>query len=468
MTPDSSPDTGLLPNEADNAPSSSTSGQHQSSDRLPAHGESASFRPLVTYGLVSVCVVVFALTWAFHLTHRQLSGEDVLLRWAANFGPSTVAGQWWRLLTSIFVHMSLIHLAINMWCLWDLGSFVERIYGRSTYLFIFCLTGIAGALVSIAWQPFAVEAGASGAIFGLAGVVIACCLFGHLRFSGSAAKRILLSVAAFAVYSLAVGWSNPGVGNAAHLGGLISGFVIGLLLVWLSPRAVVALCSLVLLASCVLVARTMAFVVPAQEGRSALAAGQSQAAIAALDLSLRKKPAFAEGYVLLGQAYMQQQKFPEAESASRRALEIDPYVAGAEYQLGMVLLLQKRVSEASDVFASLARKNPKDAKAQMGLGAAAEVTGDHQRAFEAFRRAAELDPKNPEGYADLGLAAMQLQRVDDAIAAFSNSARLQPNNPSAFMNLALAYRLKGMNKEAQQAYQHALALQQRQEGSTRR
>jgi rhomboid protease GluP len=461
VMPDSKLGIGLLPNHADNAGSVSPADEHESADRLREDSPSPSFRPFVTYCLVFACVLLFASTWVFHLTHRQLSGEAVLLRWGANFGPSTVGGQWWRLLTSVFVHMGLIHLAINMWCLWDLGSFVERVYGRSTYFFIFGLTGITGALVSIAWRPFAVEAGASGTIFGLAGVVMACCLFGDLCFSRKTAGRILLSVAAFAVYSLLAGLWTPGVGNAAHLGGLISGLVVGLLLVRLSRRTVVVLSGVALLASCILVAKAMAFVVPAGEARRALAAGQNQAAIDALNISLQEKPTFADGYLLLGQAYMQQKKFPAAESAFRRAIEIDPHIVGGDYQLGMVLLLQNRANEASDVFNNLARKNPKDAQAQVGLGAAAEATGDYQRAFDAFQRAAKLDPKNPETYANLGLAAMQIQSVDDAIAAFSNSARLQPNNPSAFMNLALAYKLKGMNKEAQEAYRRAAELQRR-------
>jgi len=466
MTPDSKLGAGLLPSQADKAGAASATRKHEGSDR-PQESASASSPPVVTYCLVFSCVILFASTWVFRLTHRQLSGEALLLRWGANFGPSTIGGQWWRLLTSVFVHMGLVHLAINMWCLWDLGSFVERIYGRFTYFFIFCLTGMTGALVSIAWRPFAIEAGASGAIFGLAGVVIACCLFGDLRFSGKTARRILLSVAAFAAYSLAAGLWTPGVGNAAHLGGLISGFVIGLLLVRRSPRKVVMISAAVLLASCILVARTMAFVVPAGEARKALAAGQSQAAIDALGLSLEKRPGFADGYLLLGQAYVQQQKFPAAESAFRRALEIDPHISGGEYQLGMVLLLQERTKEATDVFASLARTDPRDADAQVGLGTAAEVSGDYQRAFDAFQRAAQLDPKNPETYTNLGLAAVQVQRIDDAVAAFSNTVRLQPDNPSAFINLGLAYKLKGMYKEAQEAYRRGLELQLRPQAASR-
>jgi len=120
-----------------------------------------------------------------------------------------------------------------------LGSFAERIYGRATFLVIYLVTGVAGAMCSLAWHPFAVEAGASGAIFGIAGALIASFYFGNLPFPRQSIKAALFSVVAFAGYNLFVGMLSSAAGNAAHIGGLVSGLVLGLLLAQFPGRRTV-------------------------------------------------------------------------------------------------------------------------------------------------------------------------------------------------------------------------------------
>src|SRR5256885_9963961 len=91
----------------------------------------------------------------------------------ANFGPLTFNGEWWRLITYAFLHGSLLHIAFNMWCLWDLGALCESLYGRATFAALYLITGVAGGVASIGWRPLGGTVGASGAIFGLAGALVA-------------------------------------------------------------------------------------------------------------------------------------------------------------------------------------------------------------------------------------------------------------------------------------------------------
>src|SRR5947209_18526042 len=86
---------------------------------------------------------------------------DVLIRWGANWGPATMSGDYWRLITAGFVHGSIIHIAFNMWCLWSLCQLAERLFGSLITIAIYLLTGVAGAMLSIAWNHGRLEVGAS-------------------------------------------------------------------------------------------------------------------------------------------------------------------------------------------------------------------------------------------------------------------------------------------------------------------
>jgi membrane associated rhomboid family serine protease/Flp pilus assembly protein TadD len=418
-------------------------------------------RAVVTHALVSVCVTVFLAMSLSRVSPTHPSSQQ-LLRWGANFGPLTIGGQWWRLPSSAFLHIGLVHLAVNMWCLWDLGSFAERIYGRTSFLAIYLITGVAAAMFSLVWHPFAVEAGASGAIFGIAGALIASFYFGNLPFPRQSIKAALLSVIAFAGYNLFVGMLRSGAGNAAHIGGLISGFVLGLLLARLSARrSVLMVAVLSILLGCVLLARTKGYVVQADQGRAALTSGQSDAAIRALTESVRKNPKFAEGHFLLGQAYMQRRQFAQAENAYRHGLGLKPKSSDMHYQLGVAVMAQGRAKDAMAIFGDLAKSDPSNPEAEIGIGTAAEMTGDYQLAFTAFRRAAQLDPRNVQAYSNLGLAALQTKQFDEAVAAFSRCVQLQPNSAEPLLSLAVAYKAKGMDREAEAAYKRAIELSQK-------
>src|ERR1700691_2081262 len=159
-----------------------------------------------------------------------------LVRSGANVGPLTISGEWWRLLTSVFVHGNLLHIAFNMWCLWSLGALSESLYGRWTYGAVYLICGLGGSLGSIVWNPQVMSVGASGAIFGLAGALIAAFKLGEFSVPRSALSGTLRSLGAFVIYNLIFGFALPGIDNTAHIGGLITGLVVGALIALMAPR----------------------------------------------------------------------------------------------------------------------------------------------------------------------------------------------------------------------------------------
>jgi rhomboid protease GluP len=159
-----------------------------------------------------------------------------LVRWGANVGVLTISGEWWRLLTNVFVHGGIIHIAFNMWCLWYLGKLAESLYGRWTYAAIYLICGVGASLSSAAWHPYTPSVGASGAIFGLAGALLAGFKLGEFSLPRSALSGTLRSLGAFVIYNLIFGAAISGIDNAAHIGGLVTGLIVGALVALIAPR----------------------------------------------------------------------------------------------------------------------------------------------------------------------------------------------------------------------------------------
>jgi len=106
-----------------------------------------------------------------------------LRNWGINYGPYTLSGQYWLYSPPAFLHANLFHIGMNMWCLWSLGRLSERLFGKWQTFAIYMITGVGGALLSIAYNPQRAELGASGAVFGIVGAVIAGVKFGDLNIS---------------------------------------------------------------------------------------------------------------------------------------------------------------------------------------------------------------------------------------------------------------------------------------------
>ena len=189
----------------------------------------------VTQAILGINVAVFAAMLLAGVSPVDPTGQQ-LVDWGANFGPYTIGGQWWRLLTCAFVHIGIMHIALNMWCLWGLGRLAEAVYDRWTFGAIYLITGLSASVASLIWNPIGVSAGASGAIFGIAGALIAAFYLGEFSLPKTVVSGLLTSVLKFAGYNLVLGAFLGHTDNAAHVGGLVSGLILGALIARVAPQ----------------------------------------------------------------------------------------------------------------------------------------------------------------------------------------------------------------------------------------
>lgn len=187
------------------------------------------FKPTEGYFITPILININLLVFIAMLisgVHILMPENQDLLNWGANFRPLTLEGQWWRLFTACFVHIGILHLLLNMFALLYIGLLLEPYLGRTRFLAAYLISGIAASIASLWWHDLNISAGASGAIFGLYGVFLALLTTNFL--DKSVKKALLTSIVVFVVYNILNGMKpNSGIDNAAHIGGLLSGLIIG-------------------------------------------------------------------------------------------------------------------------------------------------------------------------------------------------------------------------------------------------
>lgn len=204
-------------------------GDETSPDLVALMHSRLAFTP-ATVALVVANVFIFAamLMNGAGLWHAP---NHVQLAWGAGFGPATKDGEWWRLGTAMFLHFGIVHLAMNMWALWDGGRLVERLYGSGRFIAVFLGSGLTGNLLSLIVQgDRAVSGGASGAIFGVYGALLIWLWRERRRVHPTDFRWLFGGAAVFSAATIGLGLFIQGIDNAAHIGGLLSGALIGVVL----------------------------------------------------------------------------------------------------------------------------------------------------------------------------------------------------------------------------------------------
>ncbi len=192
-------------------------------------------RAPVTPAIVALNVAVFVLMLMAG-AGMAASDPSVHIRFGSNYGPLTWSGEYWRLLTSAFIHFGVFHIAFNMYALYNGGDLTERLYGSVRYAVIYLLSAVAGSAVSGWWNPNANSAGASGAVFGVFGALLVFLAVRRSDIPLHLLKSAGKGAALLCVYSLGFGiasafFDSPvHIDNAAHIGGLLGGALSGLLL----------------------------------------------------------------------------------------------------------------------------------------------------------------------------------------------------------------------------------------------
>lgn len=184
----------------------------------------------VTRGILFVTIFIFVITWIA----SEMKGKsdllmsidgDTLYSFGAKSTAQILTGEIWRLVTPIFLHANFLHILFNMWAFVQLGNLAEEIYGWQRYLFFYVVTGAIGYAASMLFYPQVLSIGASGAIMGLMGVLLAYSARNWKTYGKLLGKSLIF----WAVFILGYGFILPGlIDNAAHIGGLLSGFIIAL------------------------------------------------------------------------------------------------------------------------------------------------------------------------------------------------------------------------------------------------
>jgi len=336
-------------------------------------------QPRVTYVLLAINVLVFlAMTVAGGSTNPA-----VLIRFGAKANALIAQGQIWRLLTSIFLHIGPMHLFFNSYALFVFGVEVERVYGSARFLVIYLLAGLYGSLVSFAIGP-PLSAGASGAIFGLLGVMVAY-FRRHRETFGEWGRQRLMSLLGVAGFNLVLGFTVPGIDNLAHMGGLVSGAALGWLL---APEYEMEIDE-----------RGLPYVADQTSLRSRwwVVALAVLLLIAGTSLAINAHQDSASSLIMRGQQAFENGDVTGAESFFRQAVTRDPDSELAHFYLGVTRSEQGEMSEA----------------------------------IEAYQNAVRLDPDLAEAHWNLALAYASLKQPAEAITAFETFIALKPDSAEA-------------------------------------
>ena len=427
----------------------------------------------LTQLLVGANVALFvAMLIATYLATGSISADfssEIRRHFGANYGPWTLTGQWWRLMTYMFLHGGFFHIAFNMWCLWDLGRLCESLYGRWTFAAIYLITGVTGGLASVAWNPYVNSVGASGAIFGLAGALIASFYLGEFSLPRIALQGTLRSLLFFAGFNLFFGAVVPGIDNGCHIGGLVSGLVLGALIARAAPAhdarraGVLAVVALALVCAALGVRSWRGGPMRMARAFESFSDSDPARGIAQLQAIVRQSPNSAQAHFALAQAYINQEKYPQAEAEFKRVVELQPQDHVARLDLGMVLLDEKRPEEAKAVFAELVAQNANDGVAHYGIGLAQASEEKYQAAIEEFTKAARLSSDISGVYSEMGQAYVKLKMYDEGITAYLQEREKYGDDPDLEAGLAEAYQAKGMTQQAEEARGKAAQLRSQHE-----
>lgn len=355
-----------------------------------------------TNGLIAINVAVFLAMVASGISWIEPDTEQ-LLRWGADYGPNTLGGQYWRLITSGFLHIGIFHILLNMWCLWSLGRLLERLLGAFTVFSVYLVPGVGAALLSLSWDPMRLSAGASGAIFGVAGVLISVLYFGKLNLPAENIRKLLGYVVRFSLINLLYGLRGH-IDNMAHLGGLTTGLIAGLFLARsfslaqeereVQRRTVMGVAALAVALLVIPVAKTKSYAAELGKGQTLFEQRDYNSAVEHLKKYTAAQPNDAYGHAFLGSALQQAQRYDEAVQEYERGLALMPRYPFIQVNLAEVYLRLNKPEKAVELFRAGVPGVPPDAGIYYAYAQALKTTGDLAEAETAARQAIHLNDKD--------------------------------------------------------------------------
>jgi membrane associated rhomboid family serine protease/Tfp pilus assembly protein PilF len=394
--------------------------------------------------LIAINVLVYAGMVATGISWLDPRSDEVL-RWGANYGPYTLTGQYWRIISCSFLHFGIVHIGLNMWCLWALGRLAEKLLGSLSVFATYVVTGMGAALLSLTWDPMRVSAGASGAIFGFAGVLIAVLYYGKLNLDRAKTQKLLAYVVKFALINLLYGLRG-GIDNMAHLGGLVTGLLAGIFLARsfsLQPEERNAQRRQVFLtAACIvpllLVPLTRTKKAAMELGQAELAIDHShyEAAITHLQSYIALVPDSALAHGQLGYCYHHLHRFGEAMAEYEHGLAQDPDMHWVQLDLARLYVSYDRSREAVVLFRRASLSPDWEADDYKVFGIALKDTGQLAEAEEVLRKSIAIDPNDAGAHGVLSEVLQGESKTGEAARESKVAKELerQPNQAKSQTN----------------------------------
>ncbi len=333
-------------------------------------------------------------------------GSLLLLDWGANFGPLTFGGEYWRIVTCTFVHSGFLHIAMNMAVFNDISRVVERLMGSTKFVIMYFVAGIGGSLLSSLVNPAGISVGASGAVFGVYGALLAFVQMHRAEIPKEVFTETCKGLFAFIILNLVMGFASAHTDNAAHIGGLIFGYLAGLALLNRANLNFPALRQFTIknaIGTIVLIGLLLGFFRIDELGlfdkdgdllkarvSQLLEKGKSDQAISVIGAYIASQPNNSIGYAQRAMVYSSVDKDQEAAADVNKAIEINPRDV-------MALLIRAELSEK-----------------RMDMDAALKDEDS----------AVQIDPTNPKPYVRRAITNRKFKRYREAIADCDSAMNL--------------------------------------------
>jgi membrane associated rhomboid family serine protease/tetratricopeptide (TPR) repeat protein len=389
------------------------------------------FWPVATYVIMGLNAVVFlVMTFVDASSHPALtdfllrtftgfgSNPDLLLDFGASYGPYTHRGEYWRLVMPMFLHIGLLHFAMNNYAIYVLGPFLERIYGYGRFAFLYVATGVGSALVSMRMSD-SPSAGASGAIFGIAGLMLVAGYMHRASIPHHWGRVFGKGILPVIVLNLGLGLAlHRWVDNWAHLGGLASGMALGVLIPPMKRNLATGLSTErpePALAGITVLVVAIAMVAAFQDYRARITVARL------IEQGQRFRAAKRDDWAML--------RFLDAAQRSPR--DDRPHE-----QLGLLYLGAQHWTDAIREFSEALRLNYLSDGSQLGLAKSYSESGNLAKAKEYLQAVQDKFPDTAQGQFDLASVYNDLNLQAEAIQRYQNALRLNPNLAEAQNNLA--------------------------------
>ncbi len=385
----------------------------------PVYFSPRRFRPIATYVIIAVTAAVYVL--------EDLAGGSknigVLLHFGAAYGPYFRHGQYWRLVMPMFLHIGWLHITLNMLALYALGPVLEQIYGYGRFVCLYVACGIISALVSMSMTND-VSAGASGAIFGVAGVILVTGYLHRevvpLRWRRAFGRGMLFLL--LVVLDLVLGWLIPHIDVWGHLGGLGAGILLAVLIPPPAPR-------------------------PLFEPSGAERPSQEWVWVPVLVVAVAMGATFQHYRVarqvdrLLAQGEQLQTRHQNAQARRHfeQAAQRAPYDERPLEALGALDLEENHLPDAVRRYQQALKVSPGSPRAMLGLAMAYRRQGDLPKARQMLQAIFGKNPPSAQGHVALADLYSDQKLYADAIREYQAALKLNPNLAVAHNNLAWLY-----------------------------